>query len=202
MIELVLATRNRDKISEIRKVLGTLSICILTFENLGDLPIIEEDGRSLFENALKKASIIASHTGKLALADDSGLEVDFLNNQPGVRSARFAGPGVTYEQNNSKLLEMLQGVPDSKRAARFRCVMVLAHPGGMRRRFEGILEGVITRERKGTHGFGYDPLFYVPALGKTLAELPLEDKNRISHRGVALEQVSVFLRGYINGKSE
>lgn len=199
MIELVLATRNRDKIAEIRKVLGTLPVCILTFEDIGDLPIVEEDGRSLYENALKKASVIASNTKKIALADDSGLEVDILNNQPGVRSARFAGADVTYEQNNAKLLEALRGVPDGKRTARFRCIMVLAFPNGKNHRFEGILEGVITHERRGIRGFGYDPLFYVKTLGKTLAELSLEEKNRISHRGAALAQVSEFLRGYING---
>jgi XTP/dITP diphosphohydrolase len=200
LIELVLATRNRDKISEICEVLGSLPIRILTFEDIRDLPIVEEDGRSLYENALKKATTISSNAGKVALADDSGLEVSILNNQPGVKSARFAGLDVTYEENNAKLLELLKGIPEEKRIARFRCVMVLAFPEGRRERFEGVLEGSITHKRKGTHGFGYDPLFYVAALGKTLAELSMQEKNRISHRGKALAQVYEFLHTYLKGE--
>ena len=198
MIELVLATRNRDKISEICEILGSLPIRILTFEDIRDLPIVEEDGRSLYENSLKKASAIASNTGKIALADDSGLEVSILNNQPGVRSARFAGAHVTYEENNTKLLKLLKGIPEEKRTARFRCVMVLAFPEGRSECFEGILEGSITHKRRGTHGFGYDPIFHVAALGKTLAELPIGEKNKISHRGKAVAQVYEFLSTYIN----
>lgn len=198
MIELVLATRNRDKISEICEVLGSLPIRILTFEDIRDLPIVEEDGRSLYENALKKASAIASNTRKIALADDSGLEVSILNNQPGVRSARFAGMHVTYEENNTKLLKLLEGIPEEKRTARFRCVMVLAFPEGRSECFEGILKGSITHKRRGTHGFGYDPIFHVTALGKTLAELHIGEKNKISHRGKAVAQVYEFLSAYIN----
>jgi XTP/dITP diphosphohydrolase len=197
LIELVLATRNRDKISEICEGLGSLSIEILTFEDIGDLPIVEEDGRSLYENALKKATAFASSTGKLALADDSGLEVRILNNEPGVRSARFAGVHASYEDNNAKLLELLKAIPEEKRMARFRCVMVLAFPKGESKHFEGVLEGNIREERKGTHGFGYDPIFTVPEIGKTLAELERDEKNRISHRGKALEQVYGFLSDYI-----
>lgn len=200
MTEIVLATRNRDKISEICEVLGSLPIRILTFEDIRDLPIVLEDGRSLYENALKKASAVASNVGKMTLADDSGLEVTMLGDQPGVRSARFAGLHVTYEQNNAKLLELLEDVPEEKRGARFRCVMVLAFPDGRHESFEGVLEGSITRRRRGAHGFGYDPLFFVPPCGKTLAELRRKEKNRISHRGKALAQVCDFLRGYLRNE--
>lgn len=197
MTELVLATHNRDKITEICEVLGALPISVLTFEDIRDLPIVEEDGRSLYENAFKKASTISLFANKIALADDSGLEVSILNDQPGVRSARFAGEDVTYDENNAKLLKLLEGIPEEKRIAQFRCVMVLAFPHGASERFEGVLKGSITTERKGTEGFGYDPIFLVPEIGKTLAELPLESKNSISHRGKALKKVSKFLKRYL-----
>jgi XTP/dITP diphosphohydrolase len=202
LTELVLATRNKDKITEICEVLGALPVKILTFEDIGDLPIVEEDGRSLYENALKKASIVASHTKRMALADDSGLQVRILDDQPGVRSARFAGEDATYDDNNRKLLKLLEGIPAGKRIARFRCVMVIAFPGGGCKCFEGTLEGSIANAHRGVHGFGYDPIFSVKGSGKTLAELPLEEKNRISHRGKALAKVSRFLSSVCNGEPE
>ncbi|MCK4397260.1 RdgB/HAM1 family non-canonical purine NTP pyrophosphatase [candidate division WOR-3 bacterium] len=197
MIDLVLGTRNIDKISEIQQLLGKLSVRILTFKNIEDLPIVKEDGRSLYENALKKATIISSWTKKLTLSDDSGLEVDVLGKKPGVLSARFSGKNATYEKNNKRLLSLLSGFPMEKRTATFRCVMVLSFPDGRVEQFEGILDGKITTSGKGNYGFGYDPIFFVPELGKTLAELNTEQKNKISHRGKALKKVYRFLKNYI-----
>ncbi|TET77214.1 MAG: RdgB/HAM1 family non-canonical purine NTP pyrophosphatase [Candidatus Cloacimonadota bacterium] len=199
-MDLVLGTRNSDKISEIQQVLGKLSVRILTFKNIEDLPIVKEDGRSLYENALKKATIISSWTKKLTLSDDSGLEVDVLGNKPGVLSARFSGKNATYEKNNKRLLNLLSGFPMEKRTATFRCVMVLSFPDGRVEQFEGILDGKITTSGKGNYGFGYDPIFFVPELGKTLAELNTEQKNKISHRGKALKKVYRFLKNYIRYK--
>ncbi len=193
MIDIVLATRNKDKISEIQQVLGNLSVRIHTFRDMGDLPIVKEDGRSLYENALKKAKVISSFTKKLTLADDTGLEVDFLGKKPGVFSARFSSEDATDEENNEKLLSLLSGVPREKRKAHFRCVMVISFPEGRIERFESILDGEITTSAKGKHGFGYDPIFFVSELKKTLAELNIEEKNKISHRGKALKKVYRFL---------
>lgn len=197
MIDIVLATRNKDKISEIQKVLGNLSVRIHTFRGMRDLPIVKEDGRSLYENALKKAKVISSWTKKLTLADDTGLEVDFLAKKPGVFSARFSGEDATYEENNEKLLRLLSGVPREKRKALFRCVMVISFPDERIERFEGFLDGEITTSARGKHGFGYDPVFFASELKKTLAELNLEEKNKISHRGKALRKVYKFLEDYI-----
>ncbi len=197
LIDLVLATRNSDKISEIQQFLRELSVRIITFKDIGDLPIIKEDGRSFYENALKKAKVISSWTGKLALADDSGLEVDFLDKRPGVLSARFSGKNATYEENNLKLLNLLRGVPTEERKACFKCVLVLSFPNERIEKFESVLNGEITITPKGEYGFGYDPIFFVPDIGKTLAELKREEKNRISHRGMALGEVYSFLQDYI-----
>ncbi|MCK4234833.1 XTP/dITP diphosphatase [candidate division WOR-3 bacterium] len=198
MIDLVLATRNRDKISEIQQSLRTLNVRILTFGDIRDLPIVKENGRSLYENALKKAFLISSWTKKLALSDDSGLEVDFLNKRPGVKSARFSGENATYEDNNLKLLKLLTGVSEERRKAQFKCVMILSFPDGRIEQFEGILNGEIATSGKGNNGFGYDPIFFVPEIGKTLAEINQEEKNKISHRGKALKKVYRFLENYIN----
>jgi XTP/dITP diphosphohydrolase len=194
LINLVLATRNCDKISEIQQFLDSLQVRILTFRDIEDLPIIEETGRSLFENAFKKAQGISNWTRELALSDDSGLEVDYLNGAPGVFSSRFAGEEASYDDNNSKLLELLRDVPEEKRTARFRCVMVLYFPEGTHKRFDGVLGGRITASKRGICGFGYDPIFLVPELGKTLAELDSSEKNTISHRGKALMKVLKFLK--------
>jgi len=155
-----------------------------------------EDGATLEENATKKAREVCAHTGLLTLADDTGLEVDALNGAPGVFSARWAGPGCTYADNNQKLLDALVAVPESQRTARFRCLMALAWPatqvaGGVResRLFEGCIEGRIGWEPRGIGGFGYDPVFVAVETGSTLAELTAEQKNRISHRARALDAV-------------
>jgi XTP/dITP diphosphohydrolase len=198
LIDIVLATRNRDKIAEIKDKLENLQIRVSTFDDFRDLPHIKEDGRSLYKNASKKAKVVASFVNKISLADDSGLEVDYLGGKPGIFSARFAGEDATYEDNNEKLLNLLSGISREERKARFRCIMVLAFPKGRIYKFSGTLEGEITDSQRGKRGFGYDPIFYVPELQKTLAEISKEEKNRISHRGKALDKVCSFLKEYIS----
>jgi XTP/dITP diphosphohydrolase len=193
-MDLVLATHNRDKAKEIRAFLGGSGYRILTLEDFPSAPEVVEDGDSYEANAMKKAKTTAQHTGKMTLADDTGLEVDALQGQPGLYSARFAGEGVTYADNRRKLLSLLKDVPPSKRTARFRCVMVLAMPGGQTRTVEGMVEGTITQEDRGEEGFGYDPVFYLPVVGKTLAQLTFEEKNRVSHRAKALEKIREILK--------
>jgi XTP/dITP diphosphohydrolase len=166
----------------------------LGLDELGQLPEIIEDGLTFEENALKKARIVALATGCLTLADDSGLVVEALDGAPGVRSARFAGEQAGDDENNSKLLTLMQNLPPEQRTAAFCCAMVLYRPDGWLRTFHGRLSGRITEEPHGTEGFGYDPLFLVPEYSKTLAELPLDCKNRISHRGQALRQAMDCLR--------
>jgi XTP/dITP diphosphohydrolase len=157
-------------------------------ESFPDLPEVVEDGDSFAANARKKAETIARLTGRLTLADDSGLSVDALQGRPGVYSARYAGPDASDADNNSRLLQELAGVADRERTAAFCCVMALCTPEGRCELFEGRLAGLILAAPRGAGGFGYDPLFLVPEYGRTLAELPLDIKNRISHRGLALRQ--------------
>ena len=152
-----------------------------------------EDGATYGENALKKAWSAAKFTGKPALADDTGLEVDTLGGQPGLYSARFAGEGCTFQDNVLKLLHLLEGVPSERRGARFVCVVALVAPGGRERVVEGELCGRITESQAGIGGFGYDPVFYVPEAGKTLAELTADEKNRISHRRRALDKARAII---------
>ena len=185
-MQLVLATRNQDKIREIMHLLEDLPITILTFKDFLDFPEVEETGETLEENAILKASGIAEFTGFPALADDSGLEVAYLNGAPGVYSSRYAGPGCSYDDNNRKLLGQLHGTPDNKRAARFRTVIAIAWDVGDVETVEGIVDGIIAKEKAGTTGFGYDPVFFYPPAGKTFAQMSLEEKNKVSHRGRAL----------------
>ena len=198
-MKLVLATQNRDKIREIRHLLEELPVTIMTFEDFPDFPDIEETGKTLEENAILKASGIALYTGCAALADDSGLEVDALDGAPGVYSSRFAGPGCTYDDNNRKLLKELEGVPDDKRTARFRTVIAVAWDADKVDTVEGRAEGVITVEKAGGDGFGYDPVFFYPPAGKTFAEMTLEEKNRVSHRGKALVKAVKLLVAHLRG---
>lgn len=191
--EIVLATQNRDKMREIKDILGDLKIEILTPYDFRDVPQVVEDGKTLEENAFKKARVVADFTGKYALADDSGLEVDALDGAPGVYSSRFAGEGCTYRDNNIKLLKLLENV--NERGARFRCVVVLVNPDGEGETTEGIIEGTISDEIKGENGFGYDPVFIVPEYNKTFAEIGLEIKNKISHRAQALNKMKEILKG-------
>ncbi len=189
-MRLVVATRNPDKLREIRQKLRNLNIEVLSVGEFEGVPEVEEDGETLEENALKKARVVAEATGLPAIADDTGLEVYALGGAPGVYSARFAGDNATYADNNRKLLALLKGKED--RRARFRCVIAYVD-GDIEELFEGVLEGEIIESLRGENGFGYDPVFYVPSLGRTLAELSREEKNEVSHRGRALDKLVAFL---------
>jgi len=193
-MQLVLATQNKDKIREIRKLLADLPVEIKTCDDFDSFPDIEETGETLEENAVLKARGIAKYTGLPALADDSGLEVAFLNGSPGVYSSRFAGPGCTYDDNNRKLLQEMKNASDDQRGARFRTVIAIAWDVENIELAEGIADGIITEEKSGADGFGYDPVFYYPPTGKTFAEMPLEEKNAVSHRGKALAKAKELLR--------
>ena len=183
--EIIIASKNKGKIREIRQIYADLPVAIL---EQADLPDVVEDGDSFSANARKKAVEIARHTGKWALADDSGLEVDALGGAPGIHSARWSGGG--DEANNDKLLAELRDVPPPARTARYRAVVVVAAPDGrVVAEADGSCEGLIGFVRKGTGGFGYDPLFVVPQFGQTMAELPSETKHSISHRGEALRRL-------------
>lgn len=195
-MEIVLATKNEDKIKEIREILKGLPVNIITFKDISKDLSVEEDGESLEENAVKKATEWMEETGKPALADDSGLEVDYLNGAPGVYSSRFAGKNATYTDNNKKLLKMMERVPEENRKARFRCVAALVFPDGKKEIFNGTIEGIITPDIRGATGFGYDPVFLIPKYGKTFAELGEEIKNKISHRAEAFKKVRNYLEQY------
>jgi len=169
-------------------MLEDLNIEILSLNDYKDLPEVKEDGRSFSENALKKAKIISEHTGEMVLSDDSGLEVEYLGGEPGIYSARYSGHDATDSSNIKKLLESLEGVSLEKRSASFRCVLVLYRPDGKYWEFEGRLRGIINDKPIGNGGFGYDPIFLLPELGLTVAQLPIDKKNRISHRAQAVNK--------------
>lgn len=190
---MVLATRNPDKRSELEALLGDLGITLRTLADFPDAPEVVEDGDTCRANAIKKAVAIARHTGLPAVADDTGLEVEALGGRPGVQAARYAGEKATYEDNWRKLIGELKGVPRPRRRARFITVAAVAMPPGKVEVAEGVLDGVIAEAPAGARGFGYDPIFFVPQLGKTLAELSPQEKNRISHRGRALAKVKELL---------
>ncbi|MDA7857969.1 XTP/dITP diphosphatase [bacterium] len=193
MVEIVLATRNKDKVKEIKEILNLKGIKFLSLDDFPDAPEVIEDGETLEENAIKKAETASGFTGKISLADDSGLEVEALNGAPGVRSSRFAGENCTYNDNNQKLLKFMKETPDDKRKAEFRCVAAISKPGMETKTVEGKLKGIIAKELRGNTGFGYDPVFIIPEYGKTIAELGLEIKNKISHRARALSKAKKLL---------
>jgi XTP/dITP diphosphohydrolase len=192
--ELVLATRNRHKVEELVALLGDLGVTIHTLGEFPDAPNVIEDGDTCEANAVKKARTIAEFTGLPAVADDTGLEVAALGGRPGIYAARYAGEDATYEDNCRKLLEELVGVPRERRAARFLTVAAIALPSDGTRVAQGSLDGIIAEEASGTLGFGYDPVFFIPELGKTLAQLSPDQKNRVSHRAKAFIQAKDILR--------
>lgn len=192
-MKLIVATKNKGKVSEIGKILEGLGVELLSLDDFPDIVMPEETGATFEANALIKARAIASATGFPALADDSGLEVDALGGRPGVYSARYAGTDATDEENYLKLLEELVGVPESERTARFHCAVAFVSSDGASAVFHGTFEGQIARRPSGTGGFGYDPVFYIPSEARTSAELSPEEKNRISHRAKALEGFKVYL---------
>lgn len=195
MTEIIIASNNKGKTDEIKAALSVPGIRWLTYKDFSDWPEIIESAPDFEGNARKKATSLASYFGKHALADDSGLEVDALGGEPGVLSARFAGEPANTDKNNTKLLELLEGVPYEKRTARFRCVIALASPDGEVKTSEASVEGRIVLKPSGDSGFGYDPLFIPNGHDLTMAELDLAEKNKISHRGLALAK----LKGAIEG---
>ncbi|MEK7774214.1 MAG: XTP/dITP diphosphatase [Deltaproteobacteria bacterium] len=193
-MKITLATKNRGKAAEIREILRGVDVELLTLEDFPQIVMPPERGGTFRENAVEKARFVAEATGTAALADDSGLEVDFLGGRPGVFSARYAGAGATDKDNFTKLLKELEGVPFDKRKARFVCVIALAGPGIKEAAFEGAFEGYVSTRPSGRGGFGYDPVFFIPERNMTAAELEPGEKNRISHRARALEKMRAWLR--------
>ncbi len=193
--ELLLATNNEAKVCEYRSLLRNLPFKLVTLAEVGVTTTVDELGESLEENARLKAVTLAAEAQLWALADDSGLEVDVLGGEPGRLSARYAGEGASDRDRVSYLLARLKGVSWEKRSACFRCIIAIATPAGKVGLCSGECSGFITFEPKGEHGFGYDPIFYLPDLGKTMAELSLDIKNQVSHRGKAAKKVPQTLRG-------
>lgn len=190
MMEIVVASSNKGKVAEIIAALADLPVKVLALGDIGGVPEAVEDGLTFEANALLKATHYSAFLGKPCLADDSGLEVDALHGEPGVYSARYSGEAATDSSNNAKLLSELAAVCPQSRTARFRCVLAYISPEGITLTAEGSCEGLILDEPRGESGFGYDPLFYLPSLGKTLAELDLAGKNTVSHRGQALRNMA------------
>jgi len=199
--ELLIATRNERKKKELKTLLDGIDVRILTLRNFPGLPKIVEDGRNFKENAIKKATTAAKLTGRLTIADDSGLEVDVLGNKPGVYSSRFAGKGATDRKNNLKLLRLLKDTPFKNRTARFVCHIAISDKSGLIGTTKGVCSGVIGFKIQGTYGFGYDPLFVIPKYGKTFAELGARIKNKMSHRYKALKKAKKLILGYFRKNS-
>jgi len=191
MLEILIATNNLGKVKEIKDILNSSEIKILTMKDFPNLPKVEEDGKNYQENAFKKAGKISEYTGKICLADDSGLEIDYLKGEPGIYSSRW---GNSDEERINKVLKLLKNVPINKRNAKFICSAVLVFPDGKRYMVKEECKGSITFKPKGTHGFGYDPIFLVPEYNKTFAELGDEIKNRISHRGKAMRKMAEIIK--------
>lgn len=202
MPRLLLATSNPGKAAEHRALLAGCGWELVTPREIGLDLAVEEAGQDYRQNAKIKATKFARASGLVALADDSGLEVDALGGRPGPLSARYAGPDRTDEERVAALLAETEGVPEERRTARFRCVIVLAWPEGKVELFEGTVEGRIVRETRGEGGFGYDPVFLLPKRGRTLAELPPEEKNAVSHRGEAARKARPVLEGLLHEASE
>lgn len=196
--KLLVATHNPGKVAEYAAMLSDLDLAWLTLDDAGVTDDVPETGDTFYENAVLKAVAYARETGLLTLADDSGLEVDALGGAPGVHTARYGGPGLTHEERYCRLLQALEGFPEEARTARFRCVIVLADGAGqLLGTAEGVCEGRIAAEPQGEGGFGYDPVFFLPERSRTMAQVPAEVKNRISHRGRALQAIAPRLRAVL-----
>ncbi len=192
-MKVIVATGNKDKVKEIREILRDMDAGVVTMKEAGFFAEPEEDGSTFLENAVIKAKAVAREAAKdevwkdaIVMADDSGLVIDALNGEPGIYSARYLGHDTSYRMKNADLIRRLDGVPDEGRSARFVCAVAAVCPDGKVLTAEGVMEGRIGHEERGENGFGYDPIFYLPEFGCTSAQLSLEDKNRISHRGKAL----------------
>ncbi|MCM1187414.1 MAG: XTP/dITP diphosphatase [Lachnoclostridium sp.] len=191
---IVFATGNAGKIKEIQMILADTGMEAVSMKDAGIAVDIEENGSTYEENALLKARAVAAFTEDIVMADDSGLEIDYLNKEPGIYSARYLGEDTPYSVKNANLIERLSGVPDEKRSARFVCAIATVLPDGRELTVRAAIEGRIGYEEKGNNGFGYDPIFYVPEFGKTTAELSGEEKNSVSHRGKALRLMKEELK--------
>jgi XTP/dITP diphosphohydrolase len=187
--EMVIATQNKGKISEFKQMFGEKGWEVRSLLDYPELPDIEEDGETFAENAAKKAETLAKHLDRLVIADDSGLVIDALDGRPGVYSARYAGESKDDAANTEKVLKELVDVPSEDRTARFVCLIAVAKPNGQTRFYEGTCDGYIATEASGSNGFGYDPIFYVPELSKTMAQLTAQEKNNISHRANAIKEL-------------
>ena len=195
--KILFATENEGKMKEIRQILGDMDVEIQSLREAGIHGDIEENGETFEENAAIKAREIARLTDAIVLADDSGLEVDYLGKEPGVHSARYMGYDTSYRIKNQSILDRLQGVPEEKRTARFVCAIAAALPDGGLLYSRGTIEGIIGYEERGEGGFGYDPIFFLPEYGCSTAELTMEKKNELSHRGKALRQMKKMLEEYM-----
>lgn len=193
-MRIVFATGNQNKMREIHEIMDDLGLEIVSMKEAGIEADIVEDGQSFEENAVIKASAIASQCQDIVLADDSGLEVDALNKEPGIYSARYMGENTSYCIKNQNIIDRLAGVPEEKRTARFVCAVAAVFPDGTHTVVRETIEGCIGYEESGENGFGYDPIFYVPAYGCTTADLSPEQKNEISHRGKALKKIKELIR--------
>ena len=194
MKKLIFATGNQGKLKEIREIMADLDVEVQSMKEAGVQTEIEENGTTFEENAVIKARAVGKLTGELTLADDSGLEIDYLNKEPGVYSARYMGEDTSYHVKNASLIKRLEGVPMEQRTARFVCVIAAVFPDGRVETARGTIEGVIGYEERGENGFGYDPIFYVPELNCSTAELTPGQKNEISHRGKALRKMKEILK--------
>ena len=194
MKKVIFATGNEGKMKEIREILGDLDIELRSLKDAGIHADIVEDGKTFEENAQIKARAIEKLTGEIVLADDSGLEIDYLNGEPGIYSARYMGEDTSYRIKNANLIQRLDGVTDEKRTARFVCAIAAAFPDGTMKTVRAAMEGRIGYEERGENGFGYDPIFYLPEYGCSSAEISMEEKNKISHRGKALRAIKDVLR--------
>ena len=199
-MRLVIGTSNEGKVREIRELLADLPINVCSLADLDGIESVEEGGDTFEANAEEKALGIARQTGELVMADDSGLEVDALDGAPGVLSARYAGPGATYRQLYEKLLHEMRDVPEAERTARFRCAVCLALPEGVALRTEGACDGRITRESRGTGGFGYDPVFVPNGHDRTFAEMSAVEKNALSHRGRAVREFRTQFEAWLKNE--
>ncbi|MCM3619358.1 XTP/dITP diphosphatase [Sutcliffiella horikoshii] len=190
MTEIIIATNNPGKVKDFKVILEPRGFTVKSLADFPHIPDVEETGTTFEENALLKAEAVSAHLGKIVLADDSGLEVDALNGEPGVYSARYAGMDKDDKKNILKVLDRLEGVPEKMRTARFICVLAVVEPGGNRLTVRGTCEGIISIEPIGENGFGYDPIFYVEEKQRTMAQLSKEEKSEISHRGNAISQLT------------
>lgn len=186
---IILATNNKSKVKEISEMMSGSDITFVSLADAGINADVKETGTTFEENALIKAREICKLSGKPSISDDSGLEIDALDGAPGIYSSRFMGEDTSYDIKNNALLEKLENVEDDKRTARFRCCMALVLPDGREFVTEGAMEGIITKEQRGSNGFGYDPILFIPEYNRTSAELSSDEKNKISHRGNALRKM-------------